>query len=112
MLVAQSIVEAGEILDARRTRHVAHARGGLGEEAKMREPPVARCQQGAMDLVYGVARGRAAGRPHREHERQAGPALPLLAQVVAVRVGVPRGQEQCGIPDHQHGIVRQPGEPV
>src|SRR5882762_4854582 len=60
-----------------------------------------------MDGAYGRMVGGSARRPHGEHERQAGPALPLFAQVVAVRVGVPRGQEQRRVADHQHGLVRQ-----
>src|SRR5205823_10967246 len=68
--------------------------GRHGEQVQVGEPPVAGGEQGVVDGARGALVRRSARGPYGEDERQAGPALPLFPQVVAVGVGVPRGQER------------------
>src|SRR5204862_7786454 len=93
VLVAQSIIESGEVAAAIGDADARSAGGGLGQDLEVGEPPVAGGEQGVVDGAHGALVRCSARGPDGEYERQAGPALPLVAQVVAVGVDVPRGEE-------------------
>ena len=52
----------------------------------------------------------AAARPHCKDERKGGPALPLLAEIVAVLVGAGGGELERRIAYDEHGVMRQARE--
>ena len=117
MVVRQSIVETRQILEADATRDAGDRRRLLGEHVQVREAPVARLEQ---PRVYPERIGRGGGAlrdPHREHERQSGPRLPALAEIVDVGIigrarlfGAARAhairEQQRRIADHQSRVVR------
>lgn len=98
-----------EVCDALRNGEAEQRRFAVGDFVELGETAIACCgeQRGYFGQFIGVDAGP--GNPHGEHEREAGPALPAIAQV-------PNGGEaaggrlDCAVTDQQDGVGRGVGE--
>src|SRR5450755_4091849 len=86
MIVRKAVVESREIFETDATRDARDGGCLLRERVEVRESPIARLEQPRVHLERVGGERRALGHPHREDEREPGPLLPALAQIVDVGV--------------------------
>src|SRR5262245_66686796 len=112
MSVGERIVEAAQVFTTGANRKPRRLRGVACELGEVSETPGSRGKQGLVAPAHGDGAHCPSTCPDREHKWLSRPALPLFAEVIAVRIGAGGRKLERRISNHQDGFVRERSQSV